>query len=129
MRPSNAHPPTAEDRDRLPPDIETMRVTADRLLDPDAAPGVLPPSAVEVDTLIQLMRGQLELLIPDIQRVTGEDPKNVAHYCALACVGEARERLRLEPGSGRDRAAAYARRLARVLNALCDHYENIGMRS
>lgn len=129
MRPGNAHPPTAEDRDRLPPDIEMMRVTADRLLDPDAAPGVLPPSAAEVDILIQLMRGQLELLIPDIQRVTGEHPKNVAHYCALACVGEARERLRLEPGSGRDRAVAYGRRLARVLNALCDHYENIGLRS
>ena len=129
MRPGNAHPPTAEDGDRLPPDIETMRVTADRLLDPDAAPGVLPPSAAELDTLIQLMRGQVELLIPDIQRVTGEHPKNVSHYCALACVGEARERLRLEPGSGRDRAVTYGRRLARVLNALCDHYENIGVRS
>ncbi|WP_033284670.1 DUF6415 family natural product biosynthesis protein [Streptomyces sp. NRRL F-525] len=129
MRPTNAHPPTAEDRNRLPPDIEMMRVTADRLLDPDATPGVLPLSAAELDILIQLMRGQLELLIPDIQRVTGEHPKNVAHYCALACVGEARERLRLEPGSGWDRVVAYGRRLARVLNALCDHYENIGVRS
>lgn len=129
MRPGNAHRPTAEDQDRLPPDIELMRVTADRLLDPDAAPGVLPLSAAEVDALIQLMRGQVELLIPDIQRVTGDHPENVAHYCALACVGEARERLRLKPGSGPDRAVAYARRLARVLNALCDHYENIGVRS
>jgi hypothetical protein len=129
MRPGNAHPPTTEDRDGVPPDIETMRVTADRLLDPDAAPGVLPPSAAEVDTLIQLMRGQLELLVPDIQRVAGGHSKNVAQYCALACVGEAREGLRLEPGSGPDRALAYGRRLARVLNALCDHYENIGGRS
>ncbi|MGW6905679.1 DUF6415 family natural product biosynthesis protein [Streptomyces sp. NPDC054940] len=106
-----------------PPDIETMRETADRLLDADA--GVLPPSAAEVDTLTSTMRGQLELLIPDVQQLVGDRPKNVAEYCALACVGEARRKLSISPKPGYDSRVAYAQRLARVLNALCDHYERL----
>ncbi|MEU5345709.1 DUF6415 family natural product biosynthesis protein [Streptomyces sp. NPDC020766] len=109
-----------------PPDIETMRETVDRLLGPDAAPDALPPSAGEVDTLTRTMRGQLELLIPDVERSVGGRPKNVSQYCALACVGEARGKLSAEPGQGTSGAVAYARRLARVLNALCDHYERLG---
>ncbi|MFG3034594.1 DUF6415 family natural product biosynthesis protein [Streptomyces sp. NPDC048253] len=43
-----------------------------------------------------------------------------------ACVGEARGKLRAEPGHGPGGTLGYAQRLARVLNALCDHYEKIG---
>ncbi|MGP4043975.1 DUF6415 family natural product biosynthesis protein [Streptomyces sp. 2A115] len=102
-----------------------MRETADRLLGPDAGADALPPTADEVDTLTRTMRGQLELLMPDVERAVGGRPKNVAQYCALACVGEARGKLSTEPGPGTSRAVAYARRLARVLNALCDHYERL----
>jgi hypothetical protein len=121
---------TAEESDSAgltepPPDIATMRATVNRLLDPDAAPEALPPAPSELDTLTRLMRGQLELLIPDIERMVGGRPKNVPHYCALACVGEARGKLNAEPLPGLSGAVAYARRLARVLNALCDHYERL----
>ncbi|GAA5032458.1 hypothetical protein GCM10023335_74960 [Streptomyces siamensis] len=47
---------------------------------------------------------------------------DVPRYCALACVGEARGKLRAQPGTGPGRDAAHARRLARSLIALCDHY-------
>jgi len=109
-----------------PPDLETMRATVARLLDPDGAPEALPPAAAEVDTLIRMMRGQLELLIPDVQRLVGGRPKNVSQYCGLACIGEARGKLSAQPQPGLSGAVAYARRLARVLNALCDHYERLG---
>ncbi|WOX09172.1 DUF6415 family natural product biosynthesis protein [Streptomyces sp. N50] len=110
---------------QLPPDIVTMRATAGRLLGPDGCPEALPPSAAEVDLLIQTMRGQLELLVPEVERMTGRAARTVAQYCAAACVGEARGKLRAEPLPGLSGAVAYARRLARVLGALCDHYERL----
>ncbi|MGW2939142.1 DUF6415 family natural product biosynthesis protein [Streptomyces sp. NPDC001156] len=48
---------------------------------------------------------------------------DVPRHCALACIGESRVKLRATVGDGPDRAVAYARRLARSLTALCDHYE------
>ncbi|MEU5339353.1 DUF6415 family natural product biosynthesis protein [Streptomyces sp. NPDC020766] len=128
MATDTIRPPASEAQDQAPPDIMTMRETADRLLDPDAAADALPLAAAELDTLTRTMRGQLELLIPEIEHAAGPRPKDVAQYCALACVGEARGKLRVEPRPGLDGAAAYARRLARVLNALCDHYERLGSR-
>lgn len=112
-----------------PPDIETMRETVDRILDPDAVEEALPPTLDEVATLTRMMRGQLQLLVPDVEQLVGERPTNVAQYCALACIGEARAKLASEPRPGFDGALAYARRLARALNALCDHYERLGERS
>jgi hypothetical protein len=128
MATNTIRPPASEATVQAPPAIETMRDTVDRLLDPDAAPDVLPPAPGEVDTLTRTMRGQLELLIPEVEGMTGKRPKDVAQYCALACVGEARGKLRALPGRGEYGAVAYARRLARVLRALCDHYEGLGGR-
>lgn len=119
---------TAEDC--LPPDIATMRDTVNRLLDPDATPDALPPASEELDALTVLLRGQLELLVPEIEsraRRLGKD--SIPRFCALACVGEARERLRAEPSQRFGGRAGYARRLARALNALCDHYERLGGRA
>lgn len=116
------HPATATEQ--APPDIETMRATVRRLLDPDAAPDVLPLPIEGVDTLTATMRGQLELLIPEIGQLAAKiDKESIPRYCALACVGEARGKLRAVAGPGAYGAVVYARRLARVLNALCDHYE------
>lgn len=125
MATNTIHPPASEATDQAPPDIETMRDTVDRLLDPDATLGVLPPTASEVDTLTRTMRGQLELLIPEIESAVRGRPENVAEYCALACVGEAREKLRIQAQPGYESSVAYARRLARALCALCDHYERL----
>ncbi|GAA3777674.1 hypothetical protein GCM10023083_12820 [Streptomyces phyllanthi] len=51
--------------------------------------------------------------------------ESIPRYCALACVGEARRRLAATPRPSLGGPAAYARRLARSLNFLCDHYEHI----
>jgi hypothetical protein len=103
-----------------PVDIATMRQTIGRLLPPD----VEPVGTSEVETLTSLLRGHMQLIIPEIEHAAGKPPKDdVPRYCALACIGEARAKLRAAPGHGPHRAVAYARRLARCLAALCDHYE------
>ncbi|MFD3503736.1 DUF6415 family natural product biosynthesis protein [Streptomyces sp. NPDC058678] len=126
MTTSTTHPPAAEEQNHAPPDIETMRATALRLLGPDDGPDVLPPAADELDTLTLALRGHLELLGPEVERMAGRlDRESIPRYCALACVGEARGKLRARPGRGPHGPVAYARRLARVLNALCDHHEKL----
>lgn len=113
--------------DTHPLDIKVMRETAAILLEPDAAPEVLAPPPTELETLIPLLRSQLEWLAPEVEHAAGKLDKNsVPRYCALACVGEARGKLRAKPNPGPGGDAAYARKLARVLHALCDHYENFG---
>jgi hypothetical protein len=107
-------------------DLLTMRVTARRLLGPDGGPDTVPPTLHETETLTSTLRGHIELLAPKVEQVAGRLRKdNVSRYCALACVGEARGKLRAAPGPGSSGAVAYARRLARVLNALCTHYEEL----
>lgn len=110
----------------LPADILLMRETAEILLGPDAAPDVLPPSADELDTLTRTLRGHLELLAPEVEQTASRlDQESIPRYCARACVVEVRGKLRAQPGPGLSGAAAYARRLARALNALCNHYEGL----
>ncbi|WP_329437836.1 DUF6415 family natural product biosynthesis protein [Streptomyces canus] len=123
--PADAQNVAAPEQNQDPPDIDTMRATVRRLLGPDDGPDVLPPTAAELDTLALALRGHLDLLTPEVERAAGPRPKNVAQYCALACVGESRRRLSVRPRPGLESHVAHARRLARVLNALCDHYERI----
>ncbi|MET7477839.1 DUF6415 family natural product biosynthesis protein [Streptomyces sp. NPDC005648] len=109
------------------PDITVMRETVQILLDPDAV--VLPPTADELETLTQTVRGHLELLIPEVEQAVMLLKKDsIPRFCALACVGEARGRLRTGPSRRFGAEVGYARRLARALNALCDHYESLGAR-
>ena len=109
-----------------PPDIATMRETVDRLLDPDADPGTLPPSEAELEMLTATVREHLELLLPKVMQRAEELPRqSIPRYCALACAGEARERLRAEPSRRFGGPPGHARRLARTLNALVDHYERM----
>ncbi|MFC9682663.1 DUF6415 family natural product biosynthesis protein [Streptomyces sp. NPDC056948] len=109
-----------------PPDLATMRETAHRVLGPDSAPDAVPPAGEELDTLTAALRGHIELLAPEVERAAGQLPENApTRSSALACVGEASGKLRAPelssaPLSG---TVMYARRLARVLAALCDHYE------
>jgi hypothetical protein len=106
----------------LPPDIETMRTSARRLLVEDA----IQPGADELATLTVMLRGHMELLAPEVEAIAEREPKDsIPRYCALACVGEARGKLRAGQGAGADGGVAYTRKLARSLNALCDHYENL----
>lgn len=113
-------PPVSEERESLPPDVETMRATARRLL----ADGAEPPGPEELETLTLLLRGQLMVAIPVVEGVAGRLPEGDAlRACALACVGEARMRLRREPGRTLPAGIAHAQRLARSVDALADHCE------
>lgn len=101
-----------------------MRAVVDRLLDPDAAPEALPPAPDEIETLTLQLRGHLALLLPEVEDTANRLPRSsIPRYCALACIGEARERLRTEPTPRYGGPVGHARRLARTLNALADHWE------
>ncbi|WP_030858216.1 DUF6415 family natural product biosynthesis protein [Streptomyces sp. NRRL S-37] len=107
-----------------PVDIATMRETVNRLLDPDAVPEALPPTGDELQALTALVRGHLALLVPEVEAAARTLEENSVHrYTVLGCVWEARSRLETQPSPRFGGAPGYARRLARALNALCDHYE------
>ncbi|MCX4608881.1 MULTISPECIES: DUF6415 family natural product biosynthesis protein [Streptomyces] len=107
----------------LPLDVETMRETARRLLAEDAE----LPTAGELETLTLTLRGHMMLLVPAVEDAARPLPEDdIPRACALACVGEARMRLGLEPGRSLPQAVADALRLARSVNALVDHVVNLG---
>ncbi|MCH5677950.1 DUF6415 family natural product biosynthesis protein [Streptomyces gilvus] len=122
---ATAQPPATAGVDERPPDVATMRATARRLLGPDDGPDALPPAA-DIDTLTLALRGHLELILPDVEQAAGPDPATVKAYCALACVGEARRKLAITPNPELASRVAHARRLARVLLALCAHHDELG---
>lgn len=111
----------AENQPPPPPDIELMRAAASRVLAENAEPVTFE----ELDTLTGQLRGHINQLVPEVEQAASP-PDHVVHYCALACIGEARMKLGLKPGTTPSEGTAYARRLARVVNALCDHYQNLG---
>ncbi|MFF8728102.1 DUF6415 family natural product biosynthesis protein [Streptomyces sp. NPDC015171] len=117
----------AVDVARRPLDTAGMKASAFRLLGPDDGPDALPPAADEVPTLISTLRGHLELLIPEVEAAADRRPEDdIPRFCAHACVGEARRKLAANPRAGHSEAVAYARRLARVVKALCEHSETLG---
>lgn len=114
--------PPAGTAERAPVDLETMRATARRLLAENAE----PPMPDELETLTLQLRGMIMLTIPEVETAAGRLPKDdIPRACALACIGEARMRLGLEPGRTLPAGIAHAQRLARSVAALCDHYENL----
>lgn len=118
-----AETPATAERDKRPLDVPTMRASARRLLAEDAE----LPTFEEMETLTLLLRGHMMLIIPEVEQVAARQPKDdIPRYCALACIGEARMRLDLTAGHGLPAGIAHAKRLSRSLNALCDHYENLG---
>lgn len=125
-----AAPAEATTPENAQPDIATMRDIIDRLLDPGAVPGKLPPAPGELETLTLQLRGHLELMLPEVEETAKQLPsQSIPRFCALACVGEARARLRADPTPRFGGPAGHARRLARTLNALCDHYEHLSGRT
>ncbi|MFJ2719353.1 DUF6415 family natural product biosynthesis protein [Streptomyces sp. NPDC087437] len=100
-----------------------MRASVRRLLAAD----IEPPAPDVLETLAQTLRGHINALIPAVEAVTRGLPKNdVPRICAMACIGEARMRLRMGDGDNDAVRLAVAVRLARSVNALADHYENLG---
>ncbi|WP_426568067.1 DUF6415 family natural product biosynthesis protein [Streptomyces canus] len=107
-------------------DLAAMRESVNLLLGPDGAPVAQPPSGEELETLTETLRGHLALLIPEVEQVLRRLAKDsIARHCTLACLGDARLRLRAEPTPRYGGAIGYARRLARALNALCEHHEQL----
>ncbi|UIX29550.1 DUF6415 family natural product biosynthesis protein [Streptomyces sp. GQFP] len=84
------------------------------------------PAPDELATLTKVLRGHIHLLIPEVAAAVARAPKDsIPRYCALACIGEARNKLSLGEGGTRPIRVSVARKLARVVNALCDHHENL----
>ncbi|MFD3504470.1 DUF6415 family natural product biosynthesis protein [Streptomyces sp. NPDC058678] len=103
-----------------PVNIDTMRHTISQLMDSH----VQLPGGEALDLVQQALRGHIQLIIPEVEQAAWQrDKEDVSRYCALACVGEARGKLRAANRPGEHGALAYARRLARTLAALCDHHE------
>jgi hypothetical protein len=112
----------ATDLDQVPPDIATMRATARRLLAEDAA----PISPDDLETLRLTLRGHIQLLIPIIEaKALGLPKDDIPRACALAGAREAGMRLRLGVGDCPPVRMSVAMKLARSVQTLCDHYENL----
>ncbi|GGW78555.1 DUF6415 family natural product biosynthesis protein [Streptomyces lomondensis] len=110
-----------------PPDLAVMRETTQMVLASGSGPHPLLRDD-EPATLTDTLRGHLELLIPEVEQAAGRLPENsVTRSGAMYCVGEARGKLRAPELSFAPLAGSvmYARRLARVLVALCDYYETV----
>lgn len=102
-------------------DTDTMRSSIALLLPHET---VQPPAGEQLATLTSALRGHMELIVAEVEQLAAQLPADdVPRYCALACVGEARAKLSAQAAPGAHGAVAYARRLARTLSALCDHYE------
>jgi hypothetical protein len=112
----------AQPQQTAPIDLETMRAATRRLLAEDAE----LPSEGELETLTLQLRGHLMLAIPVVEEPACRFPEDdVPRACAHAAVMEAHVRLGVKPGWTLPSQIAYAQRLARSVNALCDHYENL----
>ncbi|MFJ8599018.1 DUF6415 family natural product biosynthesis protein [Streptomyces shenzhenensis] len=115
------------DRSTAVADLAAMRQATVLVLGPEGRPHALPPSPVNLSDVIATLRGYLEWLVPQVERQAARMPKDsVARACACACVGQARRRLSTAPSHRYGGDIGHARRLARVLCALCDDYESTG---
>ncbi|CCK24742.1 hypothetical protein BN159_0363 [Streptomyces davaonensis JCM 4913] len=110
-------PPAAPDAP--PVDIAAMRATVAEVLPPE----VTPTDRATLETLTRSLRHGMQMLISEVERAAAHLPDDdIPRYVALACVREARGKLDAVPGPGPSDAAAYVRRLARSVMALCDHH-------
>ncbi|MHB9757180.1 DUF6415 family natural product biosynthesis protein [Streptomyces sp. BYX5S] len=115
-------PHTAPEHDPRPLDVVTMRTAAHRLLAEDAE----APAAEELDTLTVALRGMIMLAAPEVLSLASALPADdVPASCARIGVGEARGRLTVTPRPGLHAGIAHARRLARSVVAMADHYESL----
>jgi hypothetical protein len=107
---------------KAPVDVVTMRAAARRLLAEDAE----LPTDDELETLTLQLRGHLMLVIPVVEALAERLPEDDApRACAHSAVARARTQLNLKPWVTLPRRVQHAQRLARSVNALCDHYENL----
>lgn len=127
MAHGTAEPREAAEQNQAPPDIATMRETVGRILEPDAVPDALPPRGNELETLTAELCGHIAVLAPAIEQAARVQlkPGTLHKWTVLQCAWEARSRLEATPSSRYGGPVTHARRLARSLNALCDHYDRL----
>ncbi|MCX4550214.1 DUF6415 family natural product biosynthesis protein [Streptomyces sp. NBC_01267] len=114
--------PAQPNRDPRPVDVETMRVITARLLGENAE----LPSLKELDTMCLQLRGHLMLLIPEVSELASQrPPEDELRATTAAGIGEARRRLSATQGYRLPVVLSYAQRLARSVDALCTHLENL----
>lgn len=115
--------PQAAKAGNPPVDVETIKKSANEVL----ADGAQIADSDEIETTILLLRGMIMLLIPDVETLAMCLPEDdIPRACALACLGEARMRLRVGSGGDLPRQIAQAQRLARSAISLSDHHVNLG---
>ncbi|QHC31999.1 MULTISPECIES: DUF6415 family natural product biosynthesis protein [unclassified Streptomyces] len=108
-------------------DTATMRQNVFLALEPGGETDAPPLAPEKRGSLIFMLRDHLVQLIPEVEKKLGQLPRESSgRYCVSACVGEARGKLQACPARGPDGEVEYARRLARVLRALLDHFEDAG---
>ncbi|MEU1302777.1 DUF6415 family natural product biosynthesis protein [Streptomyces shenzhenensis] len=109
-----------------PVDLKTMRETASLLLAPEAD----SPDPGELEKLRRALTGMMQVIIPEIEAAARRLPKDdVPRACALACIGEAQIRLRMEPGETFEQRLVLTTKLARSVRALADHCQTLGCAS
>ncbi|MGW2559464.1 DUF6415 family natural product biosynthesis protein [Streptomyces sp. NPDC001514] len=112
----------AQGEDPRPLDLDTMRDTARRVL----ALGEAPPLLEDLDRLTDILRGHVQLLVPEIASLIRRLPRGDGPACvAQIGIDEAWRRLHTTRGFGPDAAYRHAKKLALSVNSLCDHYENL----
>ncbi|MFJ8054972.1 DUF6415 family natural product biosynthesis protein [Streptomyces sp. NPDC096142] len=122
MKQRTAPVPAPVAAEQRPPDIATMRATAHRALALAA-----PSTAMDLTILISQLRGHVELMVREVEPLAAQHASTLPGTLADTCLGEARRKL----DAGADirplasARLAYARRLARVLAALCEHHRNL----
>lgn len=103
-------------------DLTALRTATRDLLTKDAG---LASDEVLERRILQL-REHLALVVPVVEELANGFPEDdVPRACAHAAAMQARTRLAVAPGRSRSARLAHAQRLARSVNALCDHYENL----
>ncbi|MEU6388794.1 DUF6415 family natural product biosynthesis protein [Streptomyces sp. NPDC046939] len=116
-------PPVTQEGDPRPLDLPTMRAAARRLVgaDPEL------PTAEELAEMTRTVRGMVALLVSEVATLAhARNFDDVPAVCARIGIGEARARLNMVARPGLPSALNHARRLARSVVALADHYENLG---
>ncbi|WP_224349256.1 DUF6415 family natural product biosynthesis protein [Streptomyces olivaceus] len=121
---ANATTPAVPEAGRSPaaPDTATVRTMARRLL----AAGAAPPPRDELAAMTAVLRENIARLIPTVEALAETLPEDDApRACALACLGEARMRLRLGDGDTDALRLSVAVRMARTAGALADHHQTL----
>lgn len=101
--------------------MEAMRADAALLIGNDAE---LPETGV-LPQIVQNLRGHLMVLIPHVEDQIRLSPEPGPQTTALADIDEARRRMDAVPGFSLISEIKHAQNLARSVDALCRHTEDI----